>query len=334
MTGTYWIILNILLAAGAVGGTVAWHSRRAAEPPVLSAAAEPGDDSRRDSSEKTREPRNGAGKENAAERRLSSSGYDDLWRHSLFTPGRAETALENGEAAAAEAAAIAAQNVEFELIGVARIAAPGRAAEAVAILRNKAVNGRRPADGNRRGQRRSAAANNNSRSQLSNADPAGKNRREVFRTGEKINLTGYTLKSIDVDKRQVVVSRGTENVTLGINFTSSEAVSRRESVGEIARKKREARNAAEIAAVKRSEEAKNEADPGAPPPPPGGDKETPATGKPGAPGSGGTANSNETIRQRMQQRIQRNQTADGGAARPVPATRQTPGNRNARRSSR
>ncbi len=321
MSGIALIILNAALAIAAITGTVAVNRRRAPAPLVLEPPVEAKASRQAADAAGTAATTGGAGA-----LRLANSDFDDLWRMTLFLPSREEPedASDAQSEAEAAAAALAAQNIEFELIGLARIAQEGAEAQPVAILRNKAVGGRRsPAVNARRNSRIGdnrrnppARGGGETREPVLPADPTGQNRREVFKVGDKINLTGYVLRSIDMEERSVVVVRGNETVTLSINFTSSEAASRRDSASKDALKKREERNAAELAEARRAIENRQDANPGTPPPPPdgkmGGDAPAATSSQrgrrgdaPGTPGSSGTTGGNPTIRQSMQERINR-----------------------------
>lgn len=333
MSGIALIILNAVLAIAAIGGTVMVSQRSKPAPLVIEQQSEKDSASGKTAESERRESapasKSASGSSNLVPR-LSNAELDDLWRMTVFLPTReeAEPSENPEEAAAAEAAALAAQNIEFELIGLASIAQIGQEAQPVAILRNKATGNRR--SNNSRNQPKNRRTTTNNKRESTNkeiaafSDPTGQYRREVFRVGDKINLTGYTLKSIDMEERKVVVVRGSESVTLSINFTSNEAASRRDSATQAALKKREERNKEEIAVAQRvADERQQLNNPGQPPAPPGTTKEgTPANNtveqqrarhpdlakeadaQP-RPGSSGPATSNSTIRQNMQERINR-----------------------------
>jgi hypothetical protein len=330
MSGIALIILNAVLAVAAIGSTVMISQRSKPAPLVLEESSEKDSAKAKNNAESDR--KESATTNKSSEPRLSTADYDDLWRMTLFLPTRAEAepSEDPEEAAAAEAAALAAQNIEFELIGIASIAQVGQEPQPVAILRNKATGARRNNSRNQPKNRRSNTRESANKEIAVLSDPTGQYRREVFRVGDKINLTGYTLKSIDMEARKVVVVRGSESVTLSINFTSSEATSRRDSATAAAQKKREERNKEELATAKRiADEREQLNNPGQPPPPPGATgNDFPAnntaeqqrarhpdqaqssskqnsSGTQARPGSSGPANNNTTIRQSMQERIER-----------------------------
>ncbi len=339
MSGIALIILNAVLAIAAIGGTVMVSQRSKPAPLVLEQQSEKESANAKNADSERRETAQSGKNSGSAVPRLNNAELDDLWRMTVFLPTRAEAepSEDPEEAAAAEAAALAAQNIEFELIGLASIAQIGHEAQPVAILRNKATGNKRTNTRNQPKNRRTNTSNNKresaSKELAAITDPTGQYRREVFRVGDKINLTGYTLKSIDMEERKVVVVRGSESVTLSINFTSNEAASRRDSATQAALKKREERNKEELAvAQKIADERQQLNNPGQPPAPPGAAaNSTPANNTveqqrarhPNLakeadalprPGSSGPATSNSTIRQNMQERINRDRNSNNSKA--------------------
>ena len=334
MSGIALIILNAVLAIAAIGGTVMVSQRSKPAPLVLEQQSEKESANAKNADSERRETAPSGKNSGSATPRLNNAELDDLWRMTVFLPTRAEAepSEDPEEAAAAEAAALAAQNIEFELIGLASIAQIGQEAQPVAILRNKATGNKRTNTRNQPKNRRTNTTNKResaSKEIAAITDPTGQYRREVFRVGDKINLTGYTLKSIDMEERKVVVVRGSESVTLSINFTSNEAASRRDSATQAALKKREERNKEELAvAQKIADERQQLNNPGQPPAPPGATaNSTPANNTVEQqrarhpdlakeadalprPGSSGPATSNSTIRQNMQERINRDRNRD------------------------
>jgi len=231
MPGIAWIILNAVLVVAAIGGTVAVKRRPAPVPVALEESAAKSDDGKKAAAANA--PAASTKKVVAASNGLpADASLDDLWRHTLFLPTREEIeATEGGMSPeeAARAAALAAQKIDFELIGIAQMASPGKEAEPVALLRNKvASNGR--AQGRRFGNgqpgRPGSPGNNAAVPNVASSAPT----QLVFRVGEMVNSTGYKVKSIDVANRAVEVERGAEVVKLTINFTSEEANQRRNAV--------------------------------------------------------------------------------------------------------
>ena len=229
MPGIVWIIVNAALVVAAIGGTIAVKRRPAPAPVALEEKAAKG--------EEAKKPAAGAAA-NASSGQFvavnnglpADASLDDLWRHTLFLPSREE--IEVGEGGmtpeeAARAAALAAQKIEFELVGIAQMALPEKEPEPVALLRNKVASG-----GGRAGARRFAGGQPGRGGAGDNTAPdtPAQPVQLVFRTGETVNGTGYKVKSIDVVNRAVEVERGGEVVKLTINFTSEEANQRRNAV--------------------------------------------------------------------------------------------------------
>ncbi len=237
--------MNAALAVVCIGGTIAVRRRSAPAPVKLEEAAPRAEDGR-----KTQLAPAAAQKERddakAPARGLpAGASLDELWQNTLFLPERTEReAGSDGMTPeeAARAAQLAAQKIEFELIGIAQMALPGRESEPVAVLRNKVSAGRpggRPVPGGRPMPGRTMPA-----ASVASTAPA----KQVFRVGEKINETGYAVKAIDAAARVVEVVRGSEVVTLTINFASSEANLRRNVAVQDALRKRNEEAAAQARA--------------------------------------------------------------------------------------
>lgn len=298
MSGLAWIILNLALAFGAVYGTMKVRNTPAPKPLQLEEAAEPATDSQHKSV-----ARNEKGNEATSDKPrplATNAPMDDLWKQTLFLPTRTEETEEgNAEQAAAEQAELAARNIEFELVGIAQIHVLNETDPVpIAILRSKvgADRGGRGGPPGRRGGPPSRDRNNPRSNQPqpgAGADSSAKNaEKQVFRVGEKINQTGYLLKSIDPDEKMVEVSRNGETVKLYINFTGSEATQRREAVSQASAKKHqeqarriEQENRERQQAVQAAQAAANTNPDGGPPAPPGSINATPDGGPPPPPGA-------------------------------------------------
>ncbi len=240
MSGLAWIILNLALAIGAVYGTLKVRNTPAPKPLQLEEAPQP----QTDAQHKATAPRNdkAAAAATAKPRALPANApMDDLWRQTLFLPTRTEDTADAEAAQEAEQAALAARNIEFELVGLAQINVIGEADPVpVAILRSKVGSER----GGRGPQRRSTPRDRNTplhgpqQPAAAKAETAAKNdEKQVFRVGEKINQTGYLLRAIDLDAKMVEVTRNGEDVKLYINFAGSEAAQRRDAVTQAANQK-------------------------------------------------------------------------------------------------
>lgn len=279
MSGISWFIVNIALIFSAVYCTVAVARRPEPKPLELTEPAQSG--SKGDNKADVR--KNAAAGKNTADNAAginppgalpAHTPLDDLWEKSLFNPARTEIA-EDGASAEEAAAALASQNIEFELIGIAQIAPVGAEAEPVAVLRSK-VAANNSNNRGRRPQQRRGGAQPASTPASNTAEPNKGTTRQVFRVGDKINETGYTLKSISPGEKMVEVTRGGTSVKLYINFTNAEANQRREAANQAAIQRKQAEEAAERqrqAAVQSTRDSMtitlDTKNPGMPPPPPG-----------------------------------------------------------------
>ena len=237
MTGTTWIILNIALAVGAIYGTAAALGGKDSAPLEITMPEEEGGAAR---SGKTDRPQQTSAAKPAVQERgpLQSADLDDLWQMSLFNPGRSENPQSAGENPQQTAAA--AQNVQFELVGIAQISAEGKESVPVAVLRPRAGGGARPANApgvpglfRRPG------------TQLQQTAAAPKKaQKEVFAVGDAVNDSGYMVKSISPKERMVELSRAGTVVKLYIDFKDSDAVKRREAAAADAQKRQSEAEAA------------------------------------------------------------------------------------------
>ena len=286
MSGLAWIILNIALVIGAAYGTVKVRNTPAPNPLQLEEPAKSEEESQHKTSARNEKP---AESKLSASRPLAANApMDDLWKQTLFLPTRTEdTGEDNAEQANLEQAAMAARNIEFELVGIAQINVVGEEDPVpVAILRSK-IGAERGGRGTpRRGGPPSRDRNpRNNQPQPSNpaADSQAKSEeKQVFRVGEKINQTGYLLVDINAKEKMVEVSRNGETVKLYINFIGEEATQRREAVSQATAKKhqeqarrieQENRERQQAAQAAQTQEAPTQpasnANPGGPPAPPG-----------------------------------------------------------------
>ena len=288
MSGLSWIILNIILIGGALYGTMKVRSAPPPKPLQLEEAVTP---TNADAPQHKAPSHTGENAASSPSQALASTAsLDDLWKQTLFLPTRTEdTGEDAAEQAAAEQAAYAARNIEFELVGIAQISVMDAEAIPVAILRSKvgsvaAQRGRRPPPRGRNAAPTTPAT-----------EPSKSEEKQVFHVGEKINQTGYVLTSIDPDASMVEVTRNGETVKLYINFAGTEAMQRREAVTqETTRRHQEQQRRIEQENVARQQaQAQQEQqtaatpNPGAPPGPPGMPS---APGTPGGDVAGGTPN--------------------------------------------
>ena len=255
MPGLAWIILNAALVVVCIGGTVAVRRRPAPKPVQLEAEAPRVEEGRKTALADAKAPERGL---------PADAALDELWQNTLFLPERAEReAGTDGMTPeeAARAAQLAAQKIEFELIGIAQMALPDKESEPVAVLRNKMA-GRGSA-----GRPMPGGPSRNMPNRPVAGVPASASAtapvKQIFRVGEKINETGYTVKSIDAADRVVEVVRGSEVVKLTINFASSEANQRRNIVAMEAVRKRNEEAAAQARQAAAAQNATNNAAPAA-----------------------------------------------------------------------
>ena len=257
MTGIAWIILDVVLALTAAVGTVKVSTTPPPTPLTEEQLAGP--------EQKQRDIEKSAAAQPSVQRLKrhkdalpERASLDDLWRSTLFLPTRAEAEPGDTDAeAAAQAAILAGQNFEFELIGIAQISPAGCNPVPIAVLRSKQAGGQRN-DRRQPQNRRNPRDNRPDQKQ----QPAEKKPPEklIFKEGDPLNNTGYLLKAIYPDQKMVEVSRGSEVVRLYINYAGEAATQRRAEATQAAAEKK-----------KRAEEAQrqNQGNPGRPPMPPG-----------------------------------------------------------------
>ncbi|MBQ7178287.1 MAG: hypothetical protein IJS08_12805, partial [Victivallales bacterium] len=183
----------------------------------------------------------------AASKKVAKSNreYDILWEKSLFNDSRKEG--ENGpETATSEVQGRTMTNSEFEVVGIARI---GKKEEAVpvAIITQVRSNARQNNRNNFRGNNN---FNNNFRGNNNNmnnnpamrrpmnrqAEPepvvATDDRRvdkNIYRAGDAIANTGYTVKSIIVEENKVIITRAGVDLTLVLDEANTNNSVRREN---------------------------------------------------------------------------------------------------------
>ena len=171
----------------------------------------------------------------------SSREYDLLWENSLFNDVRKEG--ENGpETATADVQGRTMANSEFEVVGIARI---GKRDEAVpvAIITQVKANSRQNNRNNFRGNVNFNNNNNNNmnrpgfrRPMNRQAEPepvvaTGDRRvdKNIYRVGDKIAETGYTVKNIIVEENKVIISRAGADLTLVLDEANTNNSVRRET---------------------------------------------------------------------------------------------------------
>lgn len=170
----------------------------------------------------------------------SNRDYDLLWENSLFNDARKEG--ENGpETPTAEVQGRAMANSEFEVVGIARIGKKDEA-EPVAIITRVKSNSRQNNRNNFRGNNNFNNNNNNMnrpgfrRPMNRQAEPepvveAGDRRvdKNIYRTGDAIADTGYTVKKIIVEENKVIITRAGADLTLVLDEANTNNSVRREN---------------------------------------------------------------------------------------------------------
>jgi hypothetical protein len=223
---------------------------------------------------------------------MSTEDVDVLWQQTLFRAERTEDVTQ----APVEDAAAAAQPIDLELVGLARI---GERAVAV-IVQYRGQPPRRPTPGpvpvgaaGRSPVRRTPPARPAVPSPVASAAegaPEGPPDRHVYKEGDKVGDSGYTLKEIRLKGKEVVLVRGSEERILKLDDTDDQSANRREVAANLAAQAAQAAQAhlAKAAAAARppaegaapgAPQPAGEAEAGTPPPPP------PAPGGEGAPGA-------------------------------------------------
>ena len=181
-----------------------------------------------------------AGKAASQKTAKSNREYDILWENSLFNDSRKEG--ENGpESTTAAVQGRTMSNSEFEVVGIARI---GKKDEAVpvAIITQVKSNVRQNNRNNFRGNNNFNNNNNmNNRPGMRRpmnrqAEPepvvAKGDRRvdkNIYRAGDAIADTGYTVKSIIVEENKVIITRAGADLTLVLDEANTNNSVRREN---------------------------------------------------------------------------------------------------------
>jgi hypothetical protein len=203
MNAVFWLF-NGLLALLAVVVTVAVLQFQ----PKLSASSPSGTDSRSHGRKGETalpapipEPQN--------RRLLANAKLDPLWQNSLFRPSRTEDQTTD----AAATAETGARNDDMDLIGIGGV---GKDAAAIIILPDRPAKPATVKPGAKPG------------------DPAAKPppTKRIFRTGETILDTGFTLKEIRFD--EVTLARGEEERILKMKRGGTSSKSRRDQAQRLA----------------------------------------------------------------------------------------------------
>ena len=276
MSTFHWVMLNFLLLFVAVFATATVLRQ---EPGQRWASAAPGREAEPDEPDDQEEEETGT----VPLRVMRRSGVLDadlLWQRTLFRPDREEKVISAGEDEK-KPEEKKTTSVEFELVGIMAV---GPEAIAIIQVRQARTRAARPSRTSRGGKQQSSGPQNT---------------RHVYRIGQEIEDTGYTLKEVrmredetedeGVRGRRVgeaVVTKGDEERILRIERDDSGSQQRVET----ARKQQEAsQQLAQARVRKQKEEAeKVAAAPGTPPPPP----PPPVAAPPGAGSS--TASSSRT----------------------------------------
>ncbi|NLF17663.1 MAG: hypothetical protein GX595_10455 [Lentisphaerae bacterium] len=271
---TLWVVnAALLVLAGAVTVWVVRHDGRVAASAPSEAKA-PGRAERKVDRRLPSRPEDAAA---SARPTLSAADADVLWQATLFRPER----TEDLSVVSAEEDAVPAAALDLELVGLARI---GDRAVAV-IVQHRGAPTRRvlPVGG---------AAGVLGRSPLrrptppapepaSAPTPEGPPDRHVYKTGDAIGDSGYTLKEIRFAEKEVVLVRGSEERTLKLETADDQSSSRRESAAVMPPAPKPAPTAPPAAAAGGDAAAAATTPPPLPPPP--------APGAPGAEGAEGAA---------------------------------------------
>ncbi len=163
--------------------------------------------------------------------RAEKVDYDVLWQKSLFNDVRSEG--ENGTAGGAETAAGRPMaNSEFEVVGLIRIGKKDGAVP-VAIISQVKGGGRNAANaGDRRGGRMFPRRQENRQSEPAMADDKENRKvdRNLYRVGDTIGNTGYTVKNIIMEENKVIVVRTGNELELVLDVANTNSSVRRENV--------------------------------------------------------------------------------------------------------
>ncbi len=159
---------------------------------------------------------------------------DTLWQQTLFRPERTEDVTQ----APVEEAVAGAVAVDLELVGLARIGE-----RAVAVIVQYRGQARRPTTSvpagsapgmARRSMGARSAAAPPAATPGADADAEATPDRHVYKVGDKIGESGYTLKEIRLKEKEVVLVRGSEERILKLDATDDQSSSRRETAAALA----------------------------------------------------------------------------------------------------
>lgn len=156
--------------------------------------------------------------------------YDTIWQKSLFNDERVEGEKPQ-DAKEENVQGRPMTNSEFEVVGIARI---GKAdsAEPVAIIAQVKGNSRAQQNNQRPipGRRMPPMPMRQQQDTKQENDP--ENRRvdkNIYRTGDKIGTTGYTVKGIYSDENKVVITRAGSDIELYLDVKNTSNSVRRET---------------------------------------------------------------------------------------------------------
>lgn len=255
-----WLIMNLGLLAVAYAVTTWVLEQR----PALDTGNEMADKAEHPGNEKR--PAKAKSASTSREEPRKKTDLSVLWRETLFRPERTED-LEIQAAKEVEEAT--KTPFSLELTGLARI---GDRSVAV-IVQHRATVRRSPratVHPTSRGMRRprsgvSPPVNKNS------AAPSGPPDRHVYKVGDKVGDSGYTVKAIHLDDEEVVLTRGKEERIISLDKSDDQSVSRLKNAATAEEAKKKALAAKEkarqlVTAAKVAPRGKRV--PGAAPPPP------------------------------------------------------------------
>lgn len=216
------LLATCLLAFGAVWGTLSARKACEVEPIDLSVKQKTRDKGQNAASAANSRLAQQQGQEGrlfSAETKL-----DELWSKTLFKPERQE--IE--ETQNAENLAEQQVNAEFELAGIASLGLPGKA-EPVAIIRIRQNTARNTRGNSPRSTRGGSGGMRPPQPQQQQQVQPATNVKTVFRKGEPINNTGYTLAAIYPKEKMVELSRGRDVIKLYIEYNSELSQQRRKT---------------------------------------------------------------------------------------------------------
>jgi len=224
---------------------------------------------------------------------------DILWQQSLFRPER----TEDPTAPVVEDPAVAAAALNLELVGLARV---GERAVAVIVQHRGQGPTRRPGvpggaaapGGPRPGVLKPPTPPAVGPAEAAGGDAEGPPDRHVYKIGDGVGDSGYTLKDIRLKEKEVVLTRGSEERVLKLETADDQSSSRREAAAAQAIPPKPPEPAPQpgvpkppgegaVAAAAAAAAAAQAGPPGLPPPPPPPGVAGGAPGAPGTPGAPG-----------------------------------------------